>query len=83
MTASVTTAPQRIVRLTRDMRPWRTGDDIVVPLEQAELLVKNGEGEDIRPYPPADVAPPPGGSPTNLVGVTAIKPKRYLTRKRG
>lgn len=66
----------QIVKLTRDMRPWQKGQDVVLPPAIAEKLIANGEAENPRPYPPPDVAP------AVPVGV-APQPKRYMTRKRG
>ncbi len=38
------------VTLTRDMRPWRKGDDIHVATILAEHLVKTGEAQNPRPF---------------------------------
>jgi hypothetical protein len=70
----------KIVTIERNMRPWRAGQDAVLPDELADKLVKAGDAKDPRPYPPQDVAP--------AVPVTArptLKPARpYFTRnKRG
>jgi hypothetical protein len=68
----------RIVRMTRDMRPWGKGQDAVLPEALAAKLVKDGDAEDSRPFPPPDVAP--------RVPVAAPLPPnkgRYMTRKRG
>jgi hypothetical protein len=70
----------RIVKLSRDMRPWRAGQDAVVPDEVADKLVEAGDATDPRPYPPEDVAPAvPVGSGT----LTLKRPRGYFTRKRG
>jgi hypothetical protein len=62
-----------IVRATRDMRPWQKGEDRVLPDDLAAKLVKDGDAEDPRPFPPADVAPrPPAKAP---------RPRRYMTRE--
>lgn len=66
----------KVVRLRRDMRPWQAGQDAVLPDELAAKLVKDGDAEDPRPFPPPDVAP------QKPVG-TVLRPRRYLTRKRG
>jgi hypothetical protein len=71
----------RIVKLTRDMRPYRQGQDAVLPDELAAKLVEKGDAEDSRPYPPVDVAPrvPVGEPPPK----TLTRPRPYFTRKRG
>ncbi len=38
------------VTLLYDMRPWRAGDDIHVPQELADALLRNGEARDLRPF---------------------------------
>lgn len=43
------------VRFTKDMHPWRSGDDGVVPDALAEQLLKDKEVDNVRPYPPKDV----------------------------
>ena len=68
----------RIVKLTRDMKPWGKGQDAVLPDELAAKMIKSGDAEDSRPFPPPDVAP--------RVPVAAPLPPgkgRYITRKRG
>lgn len=72
---SFDSGPRQIVRLTRDMHPWRKGDDVALPEALAKKLVESKEAEDPRPFPPPDVA---GPKPEPL-----LKPKRYLTRRRG
>ncbi len=67
----------QIVTLTRDMRPWRSGQDAVLPDEIAAKLVDSGEAKDPRPFPPPDMAP------NNPVRDAQLQPKRYFTRKRG
>ena len=66
----------RIVTFTRDMRPWQSGADAVLPDELAAKLVADGDAKNPRPYPPPDVAP---AIPIGEI----VKPKRYMTRKRG
>jgi hypothetical protein len=67
----------RVVELTRDMRPFRKGQDAVVPDDMAAQLVKDGDATKSRPFPPPDVAPQvPVGKPTQTV-----TQKRYMTRK--
>jgi hypothetical protein len=68
----------RVVRILRNMRPWRAGQDAVLSDELAAKLIAAGDAEDSRPYPPPDVAP--------RVAVAAPLPPtkgRYMTRKRG
>ena len=66
----------RIVTLTRNMRPWSSGQDAVLPDELAEKLIADGDAKNPRPFPPPDVAP--------AQKVEAVmQPKRYFTRKRG
>jgi hypothetical protein len=67
----------KIVKLTRDMRPWRAGDDAVLPDELAEKLLKLGEAQDPRPYPPSDVAP---AAPRETLSLK--KKPGYFTRKK-
>jgi len=60
------------------MRPWRGGQDAVIPEALAAKLVASGEAKNSRPFPPPDVAP------AIPVGTTEVmRPKRYFTRKRG
>jgi hypothetical protein len=68
----------RIVRITRDMRPWSAGQDAVLPDDLAAKLIKSGEAENSRPYPPPDVAPTVPVGSAEVVGPT----KRFQTRKR-
>ncbi len=80
----------RIVQLTRDLRPWRKGEDAVLPDDLASRLLKSGEATNARPFPPPDVAP---ATPVGSVSppVEAPKPdrparpilhrKNYMTRK--
>ena len=69
----------KIVRISRDMRPWRAGQDAVLSDELAEKLIKSGEAENPRPYPPADVtAPRKEDRPT----IHLPRAKPYFTRKR-
>lgn len=63
----------KLVRLLRDMRPWGKGQDAVLPDDLAAKLVKEGDAADLRPFPPPDVAP----------SQPLLRPKRYITRKRG
>ncbi|HZP88650.1 MAG TPA: hypothetical protein VFB54_17710 [Burkholderiales bacterium] len=66
----------KIVTLTRDMRPWRKGQDAVLSDELAKKLLKDGDAQNERPFPPPDVAP--------ATAQPAFEPKRYMTRgKRG
>lgn len=69
----------KIVRLTKDMHPWRGGQDAVLPDDLAAKVIASGEASDPRPYPPPDVAPAvPVGTKTLTL------PRRgYQTRKRG
>lgn len=60
----------RIVNMTRDMRPWRKGEDAVLPEDMAAKLVKDGDASNSRPFPPPDVAP----------ARPVVEPKRYMTR---
>lgn len=71
--------------MTRDMRPWRKGEDAVLPDEMAEKLLKAKEAENPRPYPPPDVAPPPEEPPPKKDTPPVLKGTRpYFTRnKRG
>jgi len=47
-----------IVRMTKDLSPWRKGQDAVIASDAfAVALVKSGDAEDPRPFPPPDVAP--------------------------
>jgi hypothetical protein len=69
----------KIVKLTRDMRPWREGQDAVLPDDLADKLVKAGDAKDSRPFPPQDVAPA-----VPVVAEPLLKrPRPYFTRKRG
>jgi hypothetical protein len=56
----------RVVTLKRDMRPWRAGQDAVLPDDVAAKLIASGEATNQRPFPPPDVAPaiPVDGKPT-------------------
>lgn len=68
----------KIVKLTKDLHPWREGQDAVLPDELATQVLKSGEATDPRPFPPPDVAP------AVPVGKTLTLPRKgYLTRKRG
>lgn len=75
----------QIVTFTRDMRPWRKGQDAVLEDSLVTRLLENKEKhedgpavENPRPFPPSDVAP--------TVRVAAPVPAakgRFMTRKRG
>jgi hypothetical protein len=69
----------KIIKLNRDLRPWRAGQDAVVPDDVAAKLLASGDATDSRPYPPADVAPstPVGGRPI----LKLKRPRSYFTRK--
>jgi hypothetical protein len=71
----------RLVTMTRDLRPWRAGQDAVVPAAKAAELIENGDAENPRPYPPPDVAPAVavGDEPPPVLR----RPRPYFTRKRG
>lgn len=69
----------RIVRLTRDMKPWGKGQDAVLPDDLAAKLIAAKDAEDSRPFPPPDVAPQ---VPVRAAPVPPVK-GRYMTRKRG
>lgn len=46
------------VRLTRDVRPWRCGDEPPLPDDLARRLVESGDAADPRPWPPkAETSP--------------------------
>jgi hypothetical protein len=64
----------RIVKLTADLRPFRKGEDAVLPDEVAARLIKSGEATNSRPYPPSDVSP--------AIPVSAAQPRRSAIRKR-
>lgn len=72
---------QRIVRLRRDMRPWRAGQDAVVPESMVDELLKAGAIENVRPFPPPDVAP--AVKDLNPERPALRRPRPYFTRKRG
>ena len=57
----------KTVTLTRDMRPWRDGDDIHVPDDVAGTLIAAGEARDARPFPPGSEVKEP-------------ERRRYLTK---
>jgi hypothetical protein len=71
----------RIVTLKRDMRPWRAGQDAVVPDAIADMLIKSNEASNPRPFPPPDVAPrvAVGERPV----LTLKRPRAYYTRGKG
>lgn len=46
----------RMVKLTKDMRPWRAGDKVPLATDLADKLILSGEASDAGPWPPADVA---------------------------
>lgn len=63
------------------MRPWRKGEDAVLPDEMVTRLLKEGAVDNPRPFPPPDVVPsvPVSNSPAE-----PPRPKRlFLNRKRG
>lgn len=63
----------KTVYLTTDMRPWRAGDEVHVPNEVAERLVRNGEAKNMRPFNPTGAEQPS----------TDDRPKSsYLTKAR-
>jgi len=65
-----------IVKFTKDMHPWRAGQDGVIQDDAlAARLVKSGEAQDPRPYPPPDVAPV-------LSPRSVASPKRPMLRLR-
>lgn len=66
----------RIVTITRDMRPYRAGQDAVLPDDLADKLLKSGEAKDPRPFPPPDVAP------AKPVGTLTLPKSKYFTRKK-
>jgi hypothetical protein len=68
----------KIVTLTRDMRPWSKGQDAVLPKAMAEKLVADGDADNLRSFPPSDVAP---RVPVAAASLPARK--GYMTRKRG
>jgi hypothetical protein len=67
------------VTLTKDMRPWRAGDEVPLPDALAEQLVAAGEATGARPFSPeaapaaATSAPAPAAAPSK---------RRYMTRSR-
>ncbi len=68
----------QIVTIVRDMRPWRAGQDAVLPDDLADKLVKAGDAQNPRPYPPQDVAP---AVPVGTETLTLKRPRPYFTRK--
>ena len=69
----------RIVTMSRDLRPFRQGQDAVVSEALADMLVKAGDASNPRPYPPPDVAPAvPVGEPRETL---RLPRGRYMTRK--
>ncbi len=42
----------KLVELTRDLRPWCAGDSALVPDAVADAMVKAGEAQSARPFPP-------------------------------
>ena len=80
----------RIVKLRKDMRPHRRGDDVVVPDSLAKSLIASGEAEDSRPYPPPDVKPAVPVGATRPMAPASRGPKKglfngkhFLTRSNG
>jgi len=67
------------VTLLRDMKPWRAGDSPALPDDLAQKLIEAGEAKDPRPYS--------GSAPAQHLSEKQVekllRPKRYLTRKRG
>lgn len=67
-----------IVRITKDLHPWRKGQDAVIASDTlAAQLVKSGDAENPRPFPPPDVAP------VQTRAVEAPKRPMLRLRKRG
>ena len=71
----------KIVRLTKDIRPWRCGQDAVLPDGLAIDLVDSGDAEDMRPFPPDDVAARSSDAqPSPTLREKLHLPKKYVTR---
>lgn len=72
----------KIIKLTRDMHPWRKGDDAVVPDALAEQLVSKNEAEGVRPFPPLDVVFDPRVNDAVVAppDKTVAHTKSFLTR---
>lgn len=51
----------KTVTLTRDLRPWRSGDSVPLPDEMAARLVEAGEAENPRPFPEGSAPSKPAG----------------------
>jgi hypothetical protein len=68
----------RVVTITRDMKPYRAGQDAVLPDEVAAKLIASGAASNPRPFPPPDVAPaiPVDGKPILKLA------RPYFTRKK-
>jgi hypothetical protein len=71
----------RIVKITRDLRPFRAGQDAVLDDVLAARLVKDGDASDSRPFPPADVRPASAAEPQSAQATA--KSRTFMTRKRG
>ncbi len=72
----------RIVTMTRDLRPWRSGEDAFVPDELAEKLIEAGDAKDSRPFPPGSKpeAPASAPAPSHKADRLTPRPRRYMTR---
>lgn len=71
----------KIVRFTTDMAPWQKGQDAALPDSVADRLVKSGEAEDPRPFPPQDIKPPADPLVLSAEEQKTRPSRRYLTRK--
>lgn len=60
--------------LTKDMRPWRKGDTIIVADDTVDQLVASGEATDPGPWPPGS----PEVKPKS--GIRTIPGARYFTK---
>jgi len=66
----------KMVTLTKDMRPWRSGDRVPLPDAVADSIVASGEGKDAVSYVRGQGEVPDKPGLLKLTG-------EYLTKVRG
>jgi hypothetical protein len=72
----------KVVQLTTDLKPWRRGDDAILPDELADKLVASGEGINPRPFNPKepDIADRQIMQPLRHADGKFKPRRRYLTK---
>lgn len=69
----------RVVTMTRDLRPWRAGEDAFLPDEVAARLIESGDAKHMRPFPPGSGSEAPAHE--SVPDGERPRPRRYMTRR--